>query len=268
MKKSFNLFLLIILCAGLISGCQQDRSLLALSKTRIFKVERVIDGDTIELSNGEMVRYLGIDTPEVRIKGDSGKWIYEPQPFALAAKDVNRSLVEGKEVRLEFDVEKRDKYKRLLAYCFIGDEFVNAKLLEEGMALLYTSPPNVKYTDLFVEKLQIARRLHKGVWSSDEVITPLAAKDFIGAVKTIRGQKAKVKQRNNLTIISFGTTKSSGRFKAVVFGKDSETFRKKGISIQDYAGKTLKIWGLVKEYRGSPEIIIRDPSQVEIVAGG
>jgi len=271
MKKRFNVSLLVFLCLGAILSCQQNKSLLTLpgaeSAKGLFKVKRVIDGDTIELINGAMVRYLGVDTPEVRKKDGSGNWVYEPQPFALAAKEVNRNLVEGKEVRLEFDVEKRDKYNRLLAYCFVGDKFINAELLEEGLALLYTSPPNVKYTDLFVEKLRAARKLHKGIWSIDEIITPLAAKDFIGTVKTIQGEFAKVKNRNNLTVISFERGKSSNGFKAVVFGQDLETFRRRGISVQDYAGKTLKISGIIKEYKSSPEIIIRDPSQIEVIGG-
>ena len=69
-------------------------------------VSRVIDGDTVELSNGERLRYIGIDTPERNRKDDSGEWVYLPMPYAEAASDFNKRLIEGRPLRLEFDVQK------------------------------------------------------------------------------------------------------------------------------------------------------------------
>src|SRR3989338_3553255 len=80
-----------------------------------YTVSRVVDGDTIELSNRETVRYIGIDTPEIRERNGSG-WAYNPRPYGEEAKKFNEKLVEGKSVRLEFDVQKRKKNKCLLAY--------------------------------------------------------------------------------------------------------------------------------------------------------
>jgi len=121
-----------------------------------YLVKRVIDGDTVELANGEKLRYIGIDTPE------------KEDPFYQEAKDFNRNLVEGKKVKLEFDVQKKDKYGRLLGYIYVGDIFVNAELLKAGMAVLYTYPPNVKYVDYFTEIQKEARQHKKGVWSQIE----------------------------------------------------------------------------------------------------
>jgi micrococcal nuclease len=129
-------------------------------------VARVIDGDTIELNSGDRVRYIGIDTPETRKKNASGRWIYDPEAFGKEATELNRQLVEGKKIRLEFDIEKRDKYNRLLAYVFVGDVFVNARLVEEGLAQLLTIPPNVKYTDLFKKLQKKARGEKKGFWKA------------------------------------------------------------------------------------------------------
>ncbi|MBI3335237.1 MAG: thermonuclease family protein [Candidatus Portnoybacteria bacterium] len=79
------------------------------------KVARVIDGDTIELENGQRVRYIGIDTPET---SDPRKPI---QCFGIEAAKKNQELVEGKMVRLEKDVSERDRYARLLRYVYAGD---------------------------------------------------------------------------------------------------------------------------------------------------
>lgn len=120
-------------------------------------VARVIDGDTIELANGERVRYIGIDTPE------------RGQPYYEAAKRFNAQLVQGKHVELEFDVQQRDRYGRLLAYVHVEHNgkrvFVNAELVRQGYALAYTVPPNVKYADEFVRLQRIARRRGLGLWS-------------------------------------------------------------------------------------------------------
>ena len=76
------------------------------------------------------------------------------RPFRLLGRrsyaQFTKGLVEGKTVRLEFDVEKRDKYKRLLAYVYLPDgTFVNAEIVKQGYASLMTYPPNVKYADEF-----------------------------------------------------------------------------------------------------------------------
>ena len=86
---------------------------------KTVSVVKVIDGDTVILSTGEKVRYIGINAPEMG------------EPFYMEAKRENRKLVLGKEVELEFDREERDQYKRLLAYIFVGDTFVNYELLWE-----------------------------------------------------------------------------------------------------------------------------------------
>lgn len=123
-------------------------------------VERVIDGDTVVLVGGEKVRYIGVDTPELQHRPKK-----KAQPYAKEATEFNRGLVEGKKVRLEMDVERRDKYTRLLAYVYLEDgRFVNAELLKEGYAQLLTIPPNVRYVDLFTGLQKQARDAKRGLW--------------------------------------------------------------------------------------------------------
>ena len=73
-------------------------------------------------------------------------------------------MLEGKQVELEFDVESRDKYGRLLAYVYLDGQMYNKMLLEKGYAKIATYPPNVKYVDDFT-KIQIEARENKvGLW--------------------------------------------------------------------------------------------------------
>ena len=169
-------------------GCSDN-----FSASKEFRVKQVIDGDTIILDDNQSVRYIGIDTPETR-KREGDTWVYVGEPFAEKAKDFNRRLVEGKIARLESDVQKKDKYGRILAYCFVDDIFVNAKMLEEGFALLYTIPPNVKYIDLLVKAQEDARKNNRGLWAEIPVIPAKDAGKYLNQIIIVEGKVSSVYQ--------------------------------------------------------------------------
>lgn len=123
-------------------------------------VKRVVDGDTIELTDGRKVRYIGIDTPELHhpTKG--------VQCFGKEAMEKNKELVEGKEIRMKKDVSETDRYKRLLRYIWVNDIFVNEYLAREGYALQATFPPDVANAELFRQAAEDARQNNKGLWKA------------------------------------------------------------------------------------------------------
>lgn len=123
-----------------------------------YQVERVIDGDTIELTNGEKVRYIGIDTPE------SVDPRIDVQCFGVEASGKNKELVEGKVVRLEKDVSQTDQYGRLLRYVWVDDIFVNLLLVQEGYAFSSPYPPDVRHEMDFSEAEKEARLSGRGLW--------------------------------------------------------------------------------------------------------
>ncbi len=127
------------------------------------QVVRVIDGDTIQVccvfGDRVTVRYVGVDTPETHhpMKG--------VEHFGMEAAEANRKLVDGKTVRLEFDVQQLYRYGRTLAYVYLEDgTFVNAWLVENGYAMVMTVPPNVKYEGLFRKLQREARETGRGLW--------------------------------------------------------------------------------------------------------
>jgi micrococcal nuclease len=125
-------------------------------------VVRIVDGDTIHVRLGdrvEKVRYIGVNTPELHHprKGE--------EPGGREAASVNRELVDGQRVRLEMDVQVRDRYGRLLAYVWLGDTMVNAELVRRGYAQVMTVPPNVRHQSLFVSLQREARAASRGLWA-------------------------------------------------------------------------------------------------------
>lgn len=127
------------------------------------EVLRVVDGDTIEVDlegSEEDVRYIGIDTPET-VKPDSPVECFGPQ-----ASERNHELVEDRTVRLEFDRERRDVYGRLLAYVFVGDQFVNAELIEGGFARTLEIEPNTSRAGELNRLEAEAGAAGRGLWES------------------------------------------------------------------------------------------------------
>jgi micrococcal nuclease len=128
----------------------------------LYQVIRVVDGDTIQVEfegQPEKVRYIGVDTPET---------VHPSKPVQYCGKEAsafNKELVEGKQVGLVFDVEKRDKYGRLLAYVYIDDLFINAELIKRGLAVVSTYPPNVAHVDEYTALQTQARENGLGVWA-------------------------------------------------------------------------------------------------------
>jgi endonuclease YncB( thermonuclease family) len=137
---------------------REDDSSLALRDS----VAHVIDGDTIVGRNVGKVRLIGINTPELRA-GRSSVGCFGSE----AAQRMRELLPEGTAIQLRLDVERHDKYGRLLAYVYReGDGvFVNATLVEEGYAMVATIPPNVAHVNQLLDLQSRARDSQRGLWS-------------------------------------------------------------------------------------------------------
>lgn len=123
----------------------------------LYTVRRVIDGDTIELTDGRTVRYIGVDAPEQ----------YRGRPaecFAHEATVFNRNLVEGKLIMLEKDTSETDRFGRLLRYVFVNDVLVNGELVAAGYAKSTAYLPDVKYQEELAQLERFAKEQNIGLW--------------------------------------------------------------------------------------------------------
>lgn len=132
---------------------------------QLFAVKRIVDGDTFYADDGSSkglkIRLIGIDAPESRKTGKK-----EVGYFGKEAKEYLSRLLTGKNVRLDYDFDKFDRYGRTLAYVYLEDStFVNAELLKQGFAMVMTIPPNIKYAEQFVKLQQEARENNRGLWA-------------------------------------------------------------------------------------------------------
>jgi micrococcal nuclease len=136
----------------------------AQQKNALLPVSKVVDGDTFWVINSrgeeEKIRLIGVNTPESRNTGRTKIQYFGKEATAFAKKTLT-----GKRVRLEYDVQRTDRYQRTLAYVYLENgTFFNALLLQEGYAQVATYPPNVKYQNQFINIQKRARDQKKGLW--------------------------------------------------------------------------------------------------------
>lgn len=130
-----------------------------VAAAELATVRRVNDGDTVELTDGRSIRYIGVNTPEIDHKHKSA------DPFGLEARAFNAGLVEGQVVRLEFDQERQDGYGRTLAYLFLPDgSMVNERLLLAGLAYCFYKLPNTRYEQRLLAAQRRAMQDGRGMW--------------------------------------------------------------------------------------------------------
>lgn len=128
-------------------------------------VVHLSDGDTLTVrfpdGGEEKIRLIGIDTPETKRPNT---------PIQCFGPEASRFLAAiapvGTAVRVERDVEERDRYGRLLGYVYRATDglFLNRELALQGYANLLTFPPNVAHVDEFTDAVHVAREEQRGLW--------------------------------------------------------------------------------------------------------
>jgi micrococcal nuclease len=232
-------------------------------------VTEVIDGDTFKTEHGETIRLLGINAPEIN------------DPGGDIAKDLLALLVLDRYVRLEADVTNTDEYDRLLRYVYVDGVFINGELVRMGYAETRSYPPDTLYRRELEALEKTALRNRRGLWSfpvfqppetsrvRTKVYTPetdaiswRSADKYYGQVKTVEGV---VVASNNTGKVCFLNFHENWRkyFTAVIFASDFAAFPSHPEDY--YLNRRVRVRGLIKEYKGKPEIILKSASQIEVI---
>lgn len=167
------------------------------------KVINVVDGDTFTLESGQVVRMIGMDTPET---------VHPSKPVQCYGKEASlktEELLQGKEINLEKDVSETDRYNRLLRYVYVGDLFVNEYLVSEGYAKSSSYPPDIKYQDKFIEAQKKAQEENKGLWNISACPTITPTPKPVSTVKPITPKPA-TNTTNNTTTVTQPSNNTGG----------------------------------------------------------
>jgi micrococcal nuclease len=222
----------------------------------------VIDGDTFRLETGETVRLIGIDAPELS------------QPGGEESRQYLTRLILKKGVTLERGNEDRDKYNRLLRFVYLGNLCINEQMIKQGYAEARYSTENpirVQYIQLEIE----AETAKAGLWS-DNIFQPRSdlrwgdeipviswsnAHNYFNQYVIVEGTIVDTYNSGIVCFLNFHTNYQY--FTAVIFASDFPGFP--FIPEDFYLGKRVQVIGLIKEYKGSPEIIVKTPQQIRIL---
>lgn len=170
------IFIILFFTATPILAQEADELINSDFKTKEALVVKVIASDMVVLENGQRIKLLGIESfgppPRPKVKYDNkGRPIEDTEveptiPLEEQAIVFAQELMEGKKVKLEYDVESRDEKGQKVAYVYLPDgRLANAELLREGFVRLKIRPPNVKHEDLLTKAYQEARKDQRGFLS-------------------------------------------------------------------------------------------------------
>lgn len=221
------------------------------SNRYLHSVAKVYDGDTIILKNGERVRLLGINTPEIESRHRS------EEQGGLAAKLWLKDKLQQGDVYLEYDRLKRDKYKRLLAHCFLpNNEHLNKTILEAGLASLSILPPNISYSEVLISAQKKAEQAKVGIWSKIEykprLISSLSKENSKGWQRFLATATAIKKSRKYVRLFL------SENVDVRIPIANLELFPK----LETYLGKPLEIRGWASRSKQHFSILVNHPSAI------
>ncbi|TNF49098.1 hypothetical protein EP232_01730 [bacterium] len=244
-KRHTYKFVVIGLLIWVAVCCSQ--AVLAQGPLRVVKV---LDGDTVRISDGRTVRLLGIDTPE---KGEP--W----------AENARRWLVEeslGREVTL-VECAERDKYGRTLALLESEAQNLNMKLADAGLALPMLIPPcGNMVAEIVLETSASALRQRRGVYGSP-VYDPVPhnkAVEILGERGVVFGKVLNIHRGEKAVHLNFGSDWKTD-FTAVLFERGQSRFRSLGLDPEDLVGRNVYVLGKVEQYYG-PQIVVNGPEQI------
>lgn len=219
-------------------------------------IKKIIDGDTVIISGGRKVRFIGINTPELGYDGQAS------EPFAIQALLELKSLLSHEvEIGLAYGKQKKDKYKRLLAHISLPDgRNVASVLLKQGLAVSIVVPPNEAYLSCYRDVEQQARDDLLGLWQLPE-------NQLIPAGKL--SPKAKGYRFVSGRIGQYKTSKKSiylqlnKKLSIRISKRDLKYFKQ--IELKKLQGSKVLVRGWVSTYKGRQSIHIRHADNIKIV---
>ncbi len=221
-----------------------------------YTAKKIHDGDTLLLSNGQRVRLLGVNAPEI------GFFNNPAEPLGAEAKLWLEKNLSGRKVRVETDLEKKDKYGRTLATLYT-EEGINIaiELLKQGLAVVVIHPPNIKYRDQLVSAQTEAKKSNVGIWGHTAY--------FATQIKDIKTLDRRRWQRILGTVTNIKKTKKniylqlSGQFSLKIKSIYWDYFVN-GFDI--YKNKNIEVNGWIKKNKSKLLMPVKDPSAIRIVS--
>ena len=220
-------------------------------------VSWVYDGDTVRLSDGRKLRFIGINSPEL------GHGKKPDEPFALEA---TRSLItivklSGNHIKLRYDGERQDPYGRTLAHVYTdGGRSINELLLKKGLGAAISIPPNTWNADCYYQAEDEARKQAAGIWN-DRSMGPIDStqlpRDSSG-FHIVTGRVIRIGNSKRATWINL-----EGDVALRIDHSDNRYFPDQ--DFETLEGKRVEARGWIYEHKGQLRMRIRHPRSLDVM---
>lgn len=250
------LLLVAMSLEAVANSCDLDQTASRGVDSQRAKIKKVIDGDTVRLGDGRLVRFIGINTPE--IDHETGN----SEPLAESAREYLQTLIDAQQgsILLQYDSERADRHGRQLAHVFtLNGKNIQANLIAEGMGVWITVPPNLRYLECYRQREQKARQRKAGIWAA-QFRAPLATSSLDKndrGFQWIRGKVTRIGKGKKYTWINFGENAA-----ARVHKDDLHYFQDKTFAA--LKNKTITIRGWLFPYKKQMVMRLRHPASMEI----
>ena len=232
-------------------------------------VTEVVDGDTVILDSGRVIRLIGTQAPKLPL----GREGYPTWPLAPEAKAELEDLALNRTVTLGFGGEEIDRYDRALAHLFVqeGDDAIWAQhhMVENGLARVYSFPDNRRcLAQLFAAEAR-ARADRLGIWADPYYSVRMADRPAdvlarVGSYELVEGRVLLAERSGSRVFLNFGRFWKED-FTAVIEGQALRLFEDDGVDPVTLEGALVRVRGWV-DNRDGPRIEVTHPEQIEVLA--
>jgi micrococcal nuclease len=231
-------------------------------------VTQVVDGDTVLLDNGLVVRLIGIQAPHLSL----GREELDDWPKGPDAKAALEAITLNKPVLLRYGGADRDRHGRTLAQLYLTDgsnTWVQAEMLKAGMARVYSFPDNRACLDELFATEGRARLGSLGIWGDPyyrvrRAERPADLATLEGHYELIEGRVLKAEKAGALVYLNFGRSYKED-FTAVIDAKALRLFADAKLDPLTLGGALVRVRGWI-ELRDGPRVTITHPEQIEVLA--
>jgi len=233
------------------------------------KVTEVVDGDTVHLDNGIVIRLIGTQAPKLAL----GREGFEDWPLGTESRLALEKLVLGQQVILRYGGEQVDRYGRALGQLFTTGEspiWVQQAMLNQGMARVYSFPDNRKCLDELMAAEGRARTMKLGIWTDPyysvrRADRPAAMAPLEGHYELVEGRVLLAEPAQGRVFLNFGRLWKED-FTAVIDRAALTLFADDGIDPTKLGGALVRVRGWV-DINDGPRIEVTHPEQIEVLAG-
>lgn len=262
MKTYLRLFNLSLVLSSLLLSSAYAQNC-GPTKIDNWEKARIAQAGNIVVVGSRQYIMASVYAPEI---GDPSKRTDPARPLSRESLTYLNNILANndRKIGVEFDEELTDGFGRAVAHLFLEDgRNINEMLLENGLGMVETNPPNLKYQECYYRAEQRARKANRGVWrlsvSQPELKFPIALSSQLSDIdlgfRIIRGEVRHVSQSSNNIIINLDTTGIR------VKREDWANFNYR--DVEALKGQTIEVRGYGFAYQGAMYVVISHPNMID-----